>query len=74
MNELTFDMKWCLFRGLVCDMLIAAGYNEPDVWDFASSLDMSFEAVSEAVPLSEWEYHLKIDLEEYKKENPRLFG
>lgn len=65
-GDLTYEQRWSLFRGMACDVLRKHGYRT-DVWDMASSLDMSFEEYDK-IPLEEWEAKLNDECLEYKRE------
>lgn len=64
LENMTTDLKWCLFRGIVCDLLEKHGYIR-DKWSLASCLDMSFDFLSD-IPVEEWRDHLETELIEYK--------
>lgn len=62
---LTIEMKWCLYRGIACDVLRGMGFNQPDVWDFVSDLDMSFEEHMKS-PVSAWAALIRSDAIDYR--------
>ena len=59
-----------LYYGMVCRKLHERGlvpFMDCDPYEFATSLDMSFEEIMEH-PLSEWEAIVNLDLDEYEKD------
>lgn len=73
---MTNELKWILFRGIVCDLLDKHEYiGGDDKWDFATSLDMSFEGfIACNRPIEEWDGVLNSELLEYKaREGKTLF-
>lgn len=60
------EMKWLLFRGIVCHLLEKHEYNG-NPWLFSGCLDMSFEELSGAMPIDEWLPLLEKELIEYKR-------
>lgn len=71
LENMTADLKWCLFRGIVCELLEKNGYNA-DKWEMANCLDMSFEFLSD-IPVEEWKGHLEGELIEYKSNEGKRF-
>ena len=68
--SLTESGLWLLFRAMVCDAIETAGIVERldcHVWEFASSLDMSFEEVRDH-DISLWSSIIERDLLEFMSE------
>lgn len=73
LENMNYDLKLALFRGLVCGLLEKHDYN-CDKWDLALSLDMSFEEMMHK-PVEEWESIIEGELLEYKEaEGKRFFN
>lgn len=73
LEDMNNDLKWSLFRGIVCDLLVKHGYNA-DKWEMAESLDMSFNEI-EHLPVEYWKPQIEIELLEYKRrEGARFFN
>lgn len=69
---LTFEMKWCLYRGIACDVLRGMGFNKTDVWDFVSDLDMSFEEHMNS-PVSAWAALIRADAIDYRSREGKFY-
>lgn len=67
----TDEMKFDLYRGMVCGLLEREGF-KGNPWDLASSLDMSFEEVKDK-PAFMWLNQAESDLEDFRLENPDEF-
>lgn len=62
-------LKWDLFRGMVCRSIEDKGltpFLDCEVWEFASSLDMSYEELKNR-PLPEWQPQIDTDILEYSE-------
>ena len=66
LENMTDEMKWLLFRGIVCHLLEKHEYNG-NPWLFSGCLDMSFEELSGKMPIDEWLPYLEKELIEYKQ-------
>lgn len=66
LENMTDEMKWLLFRGIVCHLLEKHEYNG-NPWLFSGCLDMSFDELSGAVTIDEWLPYLEKELIEYKQ-------
>lgn len=66
LENMTDEMKWLLFRGIVCHLLEKHEYNG-NHWLFSGYLDMSFDELSGTVPIDEWPTYLEKELIEYKQ-------
>lgn len=66
LENMTDEMKWLLFRGIVCHLLEKHEYNG-NPWLFSGCLDMSFEELSGSMPIDEWLPYLEKELIEYKQ-------
>lgn len=66
LENITDEMKWLLFRGIVCHLLEKHEYNG-NPWLFSGYLDMSFDELSGTVPIDEWPTYLEKELIEYKQ-------
>lgn len=73
LENMNDDLKLCLFRGIVCELLVKHGYLW-DKWEMAECLDMSFDEIKDT-PVDEWPSKIEDDLLEYKaKEGARFFN
>lgn len=63
------DIAWVQFCDLVAMALMKRGYykNLADGRKFAEDLEMSFDALYEAVPRTEWARHINRDCVDYLK-------
>lgn len=70
LENLNEDIKWDLFRGMVCQAIEDKGLNpflDCEVWEFASSLDMSFDELKNH-PIEIWKAQIESDLCQYMQE------
>nr|DAH97892.1 MAG TPA: hypothetical protein [Caudoviricetes sp.] len=73
LEDMNNDLKWSLFRGIVCDLLVKHGYYA-DKSEMSESLDMSFDEI-EHLPAEYWKPQIEIELLEYKRrEGARFFN
>lgn len=63
--------QWILFRGLACHVLENFGLTASelgcDLWEYTSSLDMSFEEYKD-IPLESWGERMQREVEELMKD------
>lgn len=71
LENMNRDLKWSLFRGIVCDLLVKHGYNA-DKWEMANCLDMSFDEISNT-PVEYWKESLEKELIDYKENEGKRF-
>ncbi|QEG10413.1 hypothetical protein KMI8_34 [Klebsiella phage KMI8] len=68
--EVMLQLLEDLYRGIVCRKLNERGlvpFMDCDPYEFATSLDMSFEEIMEH-PLCNWDAIIDFDLDEYEKD------
>lgn len=71
LENLDEKLKWVLYRGMVSDALVKAGYKGCP-WAFSEPLDMSFEDIS-IIPIEHWQAVNDYDLMQYRAANPHEF-